>query len=75
MKRYQSTSNSWILKDCVKFNLCIWIALVQSNPYNLSIVLKLNKNEKVSIFLQLLDLEGLCGLRCRNPTHIISQLS
>jgi hypothetical protein len=75
MKRFQSTPNGCALKGCVKFNLCIWIALTQSNPHNLSTILKLSKNEKVSIFSQLLDLEGLCGLRRHNPTHIISQLS
>jgi hypothetical protein len=50
MKRFQSTPNGWALKGCVKINLCIWIAPMQSNAYNLSTILKLNKNEKVSIF-------------------------
>jgi hypothetical protein len=36
---------------------------------------KLSKNEKVSIFLQWLGLEVLCGLRQCNPTHVTTQLS
>jgi hypothetical protein len=75
MKRFQSTPNGCALKGCVKFNLCIWIALTQSNPHNLSTILKLSKNEKVSIFPQWLGLEGLCGLWRRNPTHVTTQLS
>jgi hypothetical protein len=50
MKRFQTTPNGWALKGCVKINLCIWIVPTQSNAYNLLTILKLSKNEPVSIF-------------------------